>query len=110
MNFTRVKINTTVPVGHADKVRQALGEAGAGKIGEYSFCSFSYPGQGRFVPNASANPHIGRPNLLEVVEEEHVEVVCERVNAKNVIAALRQAHPYEEVIVDIVPLIDETEL
>ena len=54
-----VKIVTFVPVAHADSVRQALGRAGAGQIGEYSYCSFSVVGQGRFKPSDSANPHIG---------------------------------------------------
>lgn len=107
MDFKRVKISTTVPVENADQLRQALGKAGAGKIGEYSFCSFSVRGKGRFMPSEDANPHIGEANKLEVVEEEQVEVVCDRTIAKQVIAALKAAHPYEEVIIDITPLIDE---
>jgi len=110
MDFKRVKISTTVPLDYADKVRDALGEAGAGQIGDYSFCSFSSIGQGRFQPNDQANPHIGEAGVLEVVEEEHVEVVCDRTVAKQVVQALKDAHPYEEVIVDIVPLIDENQL
>lgn len=110
MDFKRVKISTTVPLENADQLRQALGEAGAGKIGEYSFCSFSVTGKGRFKPSENADPHIGEPNKLEVVEEERIEVVCDRSIAKQVIAALKAAHPYEEVIVDITPQIDEGEL
>lgn len=107
MDFKRVKISTTVPIENADQLRQALGEAGAGKIGEYSFCSFTVTGKGRFKPSENANPHIGAANKLEVVEEEQIEVVCDRAIAKQVIAALKSAHPYEEVIIDITPLIDE---
>lgn len=110
MNFKRIKIITTAPLNEADKIRQALGEAGAGKLGEYSFCSFSYRGQGRFMPSDKANPYIGEANKLKIVEEEQIEVVCLRENAKQVIAALRQAHPYEEPVVDIVPLMSEEEL
>jgi hypothetical protein len=110
MDFERVKISTTVPLDYADKVRNALGEAGAGQIGNYTFCSFSHIGQGRFMPNDRADPRIGKANKLEVVEEEHIEVVCDRAIAKQVIQVLKQAHPYEEVIVDIVPLIDEGQL
>jgi len=110
MDFTRVKITTTAPRASADKVRAALGAAGAGIIGNYSFCSFSMIGQGRFVPNSIASPHIGKANKLEVVEEERIEVVCDRGVAKEVIAALKQAHPYEEVIIDITPLIAENQL
>jgi hypothetical protein len=110
MKFTKVKIVTFVPVENADQVRQALGGAGAGRIGEYSFCSYSVLGKGRFTPSEHANPHIGEKNVPEVVEEERIEVVCFRDNAKNVIAAMKSAHPYEEVAFDIYPLIDESEL
>ena len=110
MNFNRVKIVTTAPLNEADKIREALGKAGAGKLGEYSFCSFSYRGQGRFKPSENAHPHIGEVNKLEVVEEEQIEVICERANAKEVIATLRKAHPYEEPVVDIMPLLSEDDL
>ena len=110
MNFKRVKITTTAPHEDAAKIRQALGEAGAGNIGDYRYCSFSITGKGRFMPTEQANPHIGEVNKLEVVEEEQIEVICERANAKQVIAALRKAHSYEEPIVDVVPLLGEDEL
>lgn len=110
MNFKRVKISTTVPVENADQLRSALGKAGAGKIGEYSFCSFSVVGRGRFMPTGSASPHIGELNKLEMVEEEKIEVICDRTIARQVITALKAAHPYEEVIIDITPLIDEDQL
>jgi hypothetical protein len=110
MNFNQVKIITTAPHEDADKIRQALGEAGAGSIGDYRYCSFSITGKGRFMPTEQADPHIGEANKLETVEEEQIEVICERSSAKQIIAALRQAHPYEEPVVDIVPLIDEDAL
>jgi len=110
MSFTRVKISTTVPLENADVIREVLGKAGAGSIGEYRYCSFSVVGKGRFLPTDDANPHIGEPGKLEVVEEEQVEVTYDRTIAKQVIAALRAAHPYEEVIVEIAPLIDEEDL
>lgn len=106
----RIKIVTFVPVANSDKVREALGEAGAGQIGEYSFCSYSVTGIGRFMPTVNANPHIGRANQKEQVEEERVEVVCERSIAKSVIKAMRTAHPYEEVAFDIYPLLNEQDL
>ena len=110
MNFSRVKIVTTAPLNDADKIRKALGEAGAGKIGEYSFCSTSILSKGRFKPSDKAHPFIGKANKLEVVEEEIIEVICERVNTKQVVAALRAVHPYEEPVIDIIPLLDEEDL
>ena len=110
MEFTRVKIITFAPLENADAIRLALGDAGAGQIGEYSFCSYSTVGKGRFVPSENANPHIGTSDIAEVVEEERIEVVCDRANAKRVIKAMKQAHPYEEVAFDIYPLVDESQL
>lgn len=110
MNFSKVKIVTFVPLDAADSVRDALGNAGAGHIGEYDFCSYSVIGKGRFTPSENANPHIGSQNQPEVVEEERIEVVCDRSNAKTVIAAMKSAHPYEEVAFDIYPLINEQDL
>ena len=106
----KVKIVTFVPVSHADAVRGALGQAGAGQIGEYSYCSFTSIGKGRFIPSDTASPHIGTPGKPEIIGEERIEVICERKHAKEVITAMRQAHPYEEVAFDIYPLLDETEL
>lgn len=110
MNYTKVKVVTFVPLEDADKVRLALGEAGAGQIGEYSYCSYSVVGKGRFTPSANANPHIGNANTPEIVEEERIEVKCGRVHAKVVISAMKAAHPYEEVAYDIYPLIEEEDL
>lgn len=108
--MNKVKIVTFVPHANANKVREALGSAGAGKIGEYSYCSYSVTGKGRFIPSDKASPHIGTANNLEIVEEERVEVVCERENAKAAIEAMKRAHPYDEVAFDIYPLLEEEEL
>lgn len=106
----KVKISTTVPLENADMLRAALGQAGAGIFGEYRYCSFSVTGKGRFLPTGDATPHIGQVGTLETVEEEQIEVICDRNDAKQVIAALKKAHPYEEVIVEVISLIDEEDL
>lgn len=107
---SQVKIVVFVPKTHADRVRQALGEAGAGRIGNYSHCSFSSDGTGRYQPLEGANPAIGAVGSLEQVAEERIEFVCERSLARQALAAIRQAHPYEEVVFDIYPLLSEDEL
>ena len=106
----RVKIVTFVPLDNADAVREALGKAGAGQIGEYSYCSYSVTGKGRFTPSNDASPHIGSSGVAEIVEEERIEVECDRSKAKAVIEAMKMAHPYEEVAFDIYQLLDEEEL
>ena len=103
----RVKIFVTVPPENVEEVRTAACEAGAGVIGNYSFCTSSTKSVGTFLPNGKANPYIGKKGTLEFVEEEKLEFVCDVVKVKGVLLALREAHPYEEPAIDIVPLIDE---
>ncbi len=100
-----VKLVIYAPFSHADVIRKALGEAGAGKIGNYSFCSFSSSGKGRFLPNDAARPAVGEPGMHEVIEEERIEVVCSRATVQAVIAAVREVHPYEEMAFDVYSLL-----
>lgn len=110
MKNDSVKIVVFVPKTHTDIVREAMGDAGAGKIGNYSYCSFSIKGTGRYMPLEGAKPAIGEVGKFEEVEEERIECVCKVSNAKQVISAMRKVHPYEEVAFDIYPLILEDEL
>lgn len=105
-----LKIVIFVPKSHTDVVRKALGDAGAGKIGLYSHCSYSVEGVGRFKPLDGAHPAIGEIGKFEEVEEERIECVCERNIAKKVIEALKKVHPYEEVAFDIYQLVSVGEL
>lgn len=99
-----VKIVVFVPESHTDLVREAMGKAGAGKIGNYSFCSFSSKGVGRFKPEHGANPHIGEVGKFEEVAEERIETICPREKLESVIAAIKKVHPYDEVALDVYPL------
>lgn len=101
-----IKIVVFVPESHADSVREAMGMTGAGKIGNYTFCSFSSKGTGRFKPEDGAHPAIGEVGKLESVQEERIEVVCDRSILQDVIVAIKKVHPYEEVALDIYPLED----
>ena len=111
MNFNvkKVKIFVTVPEENLEEVRNAMCNAGAGIIGNYTFCSTTTKSVGTFIPNDSANPYIGEQNKLELVKEEKLEVICDVEKVKEVIIALRKVHPYEEPAIDIVPLIDESQ-
>mgnify|MGYP001560081205 CR=1 FL=1 len=106
MKSKNIKLVIFVPLTHADIVRQALGEAGAGKIGNYIFCSFSSRGTGRFQGNENSNPVIGEAGKYESVEEEKIEVVIPREILKKVIEKIKSVHPYEEIAFDIYPLED----
>ena len=105
-----VKIVTYVPETHADIVREAIGNAGGGHIGNYTHCTFSVKGVGRFKPGAGAHPAIGAIGGLESVQEGKIEFVCKRMLAKKVLEEIRRVHPYEEVPFDVYPLISETEI
>src|SRR3989344_6310587 len=104
METRNVKFVVFVPISHADAVRQVLGEAGAGKIGNYDFCSFSSRGTGRFRGSEKSNPSVGEANKYEAVEEERIEVIVPREFLKEVIEKVKSVHPYEEVAFDIYPL------
>lgn len=108
-NVNRVQIFVTVPIDNVENVRKAVCEAGAGIIGEYSYCTSSTRVTGTFIPSENANPYIGELNKLEYVDEEKLEFVCDVDKVKKVIEQLRVNHPYEEPAIDIIPLIDEKE-
>ena len=105
-----VKIITYVPVDYADKVREAFGNAGAGKLGNYSFCSFSTRGEGRSMPLHGATPFYGTQGEVSLEQEERIEVVCERELAKRAVEQMKEVHPYEEVAYEIIELLDEDSL
>ncbi|WP_099361940.1 Nif3-like dinuclear metal center hexameric protein [Fredinandcohnia onubensis] len=101
------KLAVYVPRESADEVREALGSAGAGYIGNYSHCTYNTPGTGTFLPHQGTNPHIGEVGKLEVVDEIKIETVFPSGLQKKVITAMLNAHPYEEVAFDIYPLENE---
>jgi hypothetical protein len=101
---SNVKLVVFTPISHADIVRKALGEAGAGRIGSYDFCSFSSRGVGRYRGNEKSNPTIGEAGQYEEVEEERIEMVVPREILEKVMRAMKKVHPYEEVTYDIYPI------
>ena len=98
------KLVVFVPEENAEELREALGSAGAGAIGNYSHCSFSGAGQGRFLPGKDTNPHIGECGKLEAVNEVRIETIYPQSIEKRLIQAMIKAHPYEEVAYDVYPL------
>lgn len=107
VDIKKVKIFVTIPLKNVEDVRKAMCEAGAGVIGNYSFCTTATKSIGTFIPNENAKPHIGTKNTLEFVEEDKLEAVCDLSNVKQVITKIREVHPYEEPAIYIVPLLDE---
>lgn len=100
------KLTVFVPLDAADALREALADAGAGRIGNYDHASFSVAGEGRFRPLEGASPTTGSIGRVERVEEVRVEVVLPRLSRSSVVRALLAVHPYEEPAYDVVELVD----
>lgn len=96
------KLDFYVPESHLESVKQAVFEAGAGRIGNYDQCCWQNAGQGQFRPLDDSNPFLGVPGQLEKVLEYKVEMICEASVIDSVIKALRAAHPYEEPAFQVV--------
>ncbi len=109
MKSKRIKLQVNVPVSHVDAVRIALGNAGAGKIGEYSHCAFVSSGTGYFCGSSSSNPSIGSKGVLEAVAECKLEMVMNSEDLRVVMEALKISHPYEEIPVELFSLLDPQE-
>lgn len=93
-----------VPESAAQSVKDAVFEAGAGAIGDYSQCSFEWKGTGQFLPHHNAQPVVGHPRQLERTEELRVEFVAPARLRTTLIDAIRAAHPYEEPAFDVVSM------
>jgi dinuclear metal center YbgI/SA1388 family protein len=95
------------PEAVADRVSAAMFEAGAGAIGEYSCCAWTTDGHGQFLPGPEANPTLGERGSLHRVPERRIDMVAPRARRSAVLAALRDAHPYEEPAFDLLELAAE---
>ena len=102
-----VKLVTFVPEGHAAVVREAIFNAGAGKIGNYDYCSYNLTGEGTFRGSENTNPFVGEKGKIHFEKEIRIETIVPKVLARKVVIAMLKAHPYEEVAYDLYPLINE---
>ena len=98
------KIVNFVPHSHADRLRQQMFEAGAGHIGNYDSCSYNIEGNGTFRGGENTNPFVGTKGTQHSEPEIRIETVVTKAYLNQVIAAIHQAHPYEEPAYDIYPL------
>lgn len=101
------KICVFVPEEAVSRVRDAMAEAGAGRIGNYSHCSFRSRGTGTFVPLAGARPYLGEVGQMEEADEYRLEMLCAGSVRDQVVSALLESHPYEEVAYDIYELANQ---
>jgi dinuclear metal center YbgI/SA1388 family protein len=101
---TLKKLFTFVPVDKAEQVRNAIFAAGGGYIANYSECSFNAEGEGTFKPEQGTNPYVGDIGKRHTEKELKVEVILPAYLENKIVAAMKAAHPYEEVAYDVVDL------
>ncbi len=95
MSENFVKLEVYVLASHVEDLKAALFAAGAGKIGNYDCCCWQDAGTGQFRPLEGSNAFIGERGKVEKVEEIKLELICPEDKIKEIIAALKKAHPYE---------------
>jgi hypothetical protein len=94
-----------VPASHVEQVKEAVFNAGAGRMGAYRSCCWQVAGRGQFIPEQGSDPFIGETERLEVVEEYRVETTVDEFDAANVVSALIEAHPYEVPSYHLIPVL-----
>jgi hypothetical protein len=90
-----------VPESHLEETKEAVFEAGAGRVGVYDRCCWQVQGEGQFRPLPGSRPFIGEAGKTERVMEYRVEMVCPDDAAAAVVAALKASHPYEQPAYDL---------
>ncbi len=93
-----------VPPAHTENVKSAIFKVGGGQLGNYAECSFSHEGTGSFLPLTGAAPFSGSIGARSVEKEDRVEIHFPAWLEKNILKAMKEAHPYEEVAYDLIPL------
>ncbi len=106
---TLLKLVTFSPRSRTQKVLEAMHHAGAGQIGEYENCCFTQEGTGTFRPTNKAKPFMGSAGNAEQVMEDRIEVILPKHAEKQVLIALKEVHPYEEVAYYLSELINENQ-
>jgi hypothetical protein len=96
------KLEFYVPESHLERVKQAVFATGAGKVGDYECCAWQTLGQGQYRPLAGSQPYQGQVDALEKAQEYKVELVCKAELIRDAVAALKAAHPYEEVAFSVI--------
>jgi hypothetical protein len=102
--FTDVKLEIFVPQEYALKIRDELAKIGVGRIGNYDHCVAMTPVRGFFRPLPGANPFDGEIGQIKEAEEYKIDVNCKRELVNEAMKVIRSVHPYEEPLVNIIPL------
>ena len=105
-NFTNVKLEIFVPQDHALNLRDELAKIGVGVIGNYDHCVALTPVRGFFRPMEGANPFEGEVGQINEVAECKLEVNSKRELVNEALKVIKSVHPYEEPLINIIPLVN----
>jgi len=97
-----LKIEFYVPEAQLQQVKLAMFDAGAGKVGDYDSCAWQVLGEGQYKPGEGSNPFKGEQGSLETLSEYKVEMVCAEQFITEVVRAMKDSHPYEEVAYSVI--------
>jgi len=103
------KLAVFVPATHAQAVTDALAVTGAGRIGNYTGCTFRTEGSGTFIPGTGSNPYTGTRGRMNQVSEVRIETVVEKYRLDQIIGAVKAVHPYECMAYDVYPVVAREE-
>lgn len=103
-DFIDVKLEIFTPPEYVQKIQDELARIGAGVIGNYDHCAAVTPVRGYFRPMESASPFEGTVGQISEVEEYKLEVNCSRELVKDAIRVIKSVHPYEEPLINVIPL------
>ena len=106
----QIMVVVGVPTAYADAVMDAIASAGGGVLGNYTHCGYRLEGTGQFKPDEAASPAVGEKNEVNYVPETRIETFCATNRARAIVQAIRAAHPYEEPVIYLVPLLSEDDL
>ncbi|WP_415879775.1 NGG1p interacting factor NIF3 [Methylomonas sp. TEB] len=104
------KLSFYVPVSHAEQLKQAVFEQGAGRIGDYDSCAWQVLGEGQFRPLAGSEPYLGSIGKIEQVAEYKIEMVCADDLIKTVVQTLLACHPYQQPAYEVYKILSIADL
>ena len=106
MNYTKVKFEIYLPYNHVDKLMESINKTGALTIGNYDNCISITEVTGYFRPLKGSTPYLGKENSLSIEKEAKMEFQCHKDLALEVINVIKNIHPYEEPVYNIIPIIN----
>lgn len=102
--FTCCKLEIFIPESHLEPLQKALQDVDAGHIGKYDSCMSYSPVTGCWRPLKGSAPYIGRCGRISSEPELKVEVTCLTARLKETMKAVKEVHPYEEPVINVIPL------